>query len=899
MRRLLISLALLISTGYSCAVGLSAAEVEAIAGQPFGVARLDLRIPPEDAGVLPGSSAYTISEAQGRVLYPAFSRGVLQRVLGADAASPPFLTVYFLFRGSEPFEVAVATPSLQTVRIVPRAERPRMFDRSLRRWFRQYRASMRQQGDASDYPPLVETYLASMLARRLQLNEPLLDRISGNLHSSGQQPSEGTKTLELLTGVERLHLETLRATSQGTGIETERATLPVPEEIPWRHPAATASNEESGVEPMAMHVPEECFYVRFGTFTNYLWMDNLLSDYGGDVGSMITARGHNANMTQRGQRRLGLKQSALAEIVGPQIVADVAFIGRDTYGAQGAAMGILFQAKSTTLLGIDLTAQRNEALEKEKENGATEETLEIAGHEISFMSTPDNAFRSFYAVDGDFHLVTTSRAIVERFLEAGRGRGALGDSEPFRYARSIMPLEREDTVFIYFSSAFFEGLLSPQYQVELERRLKATTDIELIKMARWAAALEGQPNETIDDLIRADVLPRGFGQRPDGSGPLFTEEGVIDSMRGAQGSFLPVPDVPFRAVTPAEQSRYAARAEYYRQNWQQMDPLMVAVKRYALDEVGRERITIDAHIAPLDDGKYRWLMSSLGEPTTSELVRPDDTLVLVQAAMRGGLLFPGVPAHTMFLGIQDNLPLTDHQPGGLLKTLQLVRSTPGFLGAWPKPGFLDLLPFGLGGQPDAQGFSQLLFGIWRWQGSGFSILSMDPGILGAASRQLGFRDTDDPAQIKVVVGDLSQALFADRLRSLNYKRARTVSVANVNFMHTLTQQLGVPREAAKNVAEDLLNAQLQCTLGGDYELRTVAGQPVWYSTGWPERADNIVPDDYRSPILQWFRGLNAGLTKYADRLIVRAHIDMQRKEREKSAGIPRFDFLRGTADTGE
>ena len=507
--------------------------------------------------------------------------------MGADAAAPGFVTAYFLFRGTEPFDVTVATPSVQTFRITPRADRPRVFDRELRRWWRFYRAAMRQQRDESDYPPLVETYLASMLARRLKLDDPLIDRIQKRLSGNDRSPSEGQKTIELLTGVERLRLETLRATSLGSGIETEQATVSIPEEIPWRQPAPPSTDSE--IEPIAMHVPEECFYVRYGTFLNYLWMENLLNDYGGDIGSMVTARGHRTGVTDRAQRRLGLKQSALAEILGPQVISDVAFIGRDTYGGQGAAMGIMFQAKSTTLLKIDLTAQRNEALASEKENGATEETLKILGQDVSFMSTPDNAFRSFYAIDGDFHLVTTSRAIVERFLEVGQGQGALGTSEEFRYARSTIPLDREDTIFVFFSSMFFESLLSPQYQIELERRLKATTDIELIKMARWAAYLEGKPNETIDDLIRGDLLPRGFGRRPDGSGPIVMDDRIIDSMRGAPGSFMPVPDVPFRAVTPGEHSRYVARANYYRQNWRQMDPLMVAVKRYALDDGGRER----------------------------------------------------------------------------------------------------------------------------------------------------------------------------------------------------------------------------------------------------------------------------------------------------------------------
>ena len=202
---------------------------------------------------------------------------------------------------------------------------------------------------------------------------------------------------------------------------------------------------------------------------------------------------------------------------------------------------------------------------------------------------------------------------------------------------------------------------------------------------------------------------------------------------------------------------------YYEQNWQQMDPLLVAIKRYALADQDRERITIDAFVSPLNDTKYAWILSSLGEPTKYQLMPPTDNIVSVEAAVRGGLLFPRVPAHTLFLGIQDHVPLARYTPDSVLRLLQIIRTVPGFLGAWPKPGFLDLLPFRLAGEPDAQGFSQMLLGIWRWQGRGFSVLSMDPALLQDVSEQVGFVEVEDPAQIRVHIGDLSTARFGDWL----------------------------------------------------------------------------------------------------------------------------------------
>jgi len=170
--------------------------------------------------------------------------------------------------------------------------------------------------------------------------------------------------------------------------------------------------------------------------------------------------------------------------------------------------------------------------------------------------------------------------------------------------------------------AVFRGLVSPQYQIEMSRRLRATANLQLVKLAQLAATAEGKPADTIDQLIAAEVLPPGFGRNTDGSGPIVERDRVIDSLRGEQGSFTPIPDVELRGVTASEAERYSARALYYQENWRQMDPLMVGMKRYALGEGNIERLVIDANISPLAEEKYGWLMSMIGPPTDVRIVTP-------------------------------------------------------------------------------------------------------------------------------------------------------------------------------------------------------------------------------------------------------------------------------------
>jgi hypothetical protein len=219
-----------------------------------------------------------------------------------------------------------------------------------------------------------------------------------------------------------------------------------------------------------------------------------------------------------------------------------------------------------------------------------------------------------------------------------------------------------------------------------------------------------------------------------------------------------------------------------------------------------------------------------------------------------------------------------------------LQTTPGYLGAWPKTGFLDILPLGLGGtQPDAEGYSQLPLGIWRRQWDAFSVLSLDPDILAHATHYVGPEETGDLAQIRIHIGDLSQARLQTWVNNLNYTRAVQASMGNAKLLHLLSQQLAVPRDRALQVAEQLLDAQLVCPLSGQYQLDASAtAASLWASSAWPNPPDAGPPADYQAPVLQWLRGLDAGLTKLGDQVVLHAEMDIQRKAGEPKVQLPSF-----------
>ena len=852
-------------------------EVEAVAGRPFGVAYV-MFTPDEVAGPVE-IDRLLVNDSARRALYPALQQGVIGKLFGALApegggpAGRMHLT--FLFRGDEPFDVQIETPGRLNVRIVPTPGRRGEAGRLMARWWTGYQQALNSQTKDGDVPPLVKSYLLALHAGRMGLQLPADDGPT----------TETQRSLELMIGMEAMHDRVLRQTMLGPSEFDVVTDQPLPPPVTWPE-LGLANVQDATLEPIARHVPAECFYVRFGKFSNYLWMDDLIQEYSGNLGSMITLRGQSAPISQRGEKQLGLEKNAAGKLFGDSVIADVALIGRDTFLREGGAFGVLFQAKNSALLRNDLSGQQKRALGVEKENGASLEIVKIAGHDVSFLSTPDNRLRSFYAADGDFHLVTTSRAIVERFYEAGAGRGALADTAEFRNARQQMPLSREDTIFAYFSTAFFEGLLSPQYQIELHRRMQAITDLELVYLAQAAAAGEGVAATEIPDLVAAGFLPQGFGRRPGGSGPLITEKGMLDSLRGPRGTFIPVPDVKIEGVTKFEADRARIQLASFG-GLGKLDPWMVGVRRFALDDKGRERIHVDAHILPLDETKFGKWASMIGPPTTQMILPLSDDAITVQAGIRGGLVFPHVPPHIMFVGVKDLPAPGVGRSQGLLGMLQLAKSTPGYLGAWPKPGFMDMLPFGLAGRPDPFGFSQVpLINLWRWQGDAFSVLSFDPNILVGVAREVRMVDAEIPAQVRAHAGDLSQSQLTEFLNSLSYQRSLAASKGNAKFMHLLVQQFHTPLEQAKVTAERLIDAKLICPLGGEYAIRDQPGDRGWVSSKWT--VGGVRPPEYQSPLLGWFRGADLYLRKIEGGLFAHAELDMQRKP--VTATAPKLDL---------
>ena len=852
-----------------------AAEVEVYSGQPFGVGRVTLPVGGRAPAVPLEDERFTVASPDGRVLYPVLKeepvRRVLRRLLNIE--TPRNATIYFLFSGDGPLQLEAYSPLGQTIAVTP-TDNPAGHARLLAEWWQEYGNRWKSLRKDPQFPPVVENFLAANLARRLNLTLP--ETTPGLLDVFATQK----KAMDDLL-VTETHQLTLDQQLLAADAPAAAEIGPLPPPMPWFDidPPAPVEGQpaaEVPVEPIALHVPAECFYLRFGDFTNYLWFRDLNRKWQGDLANMFIRRGIDRAARDRLEQQLAIRESKLAKVLGPQVIADVAIIGLDPYMTHGAAIGILFQAKASPLLAADLVGQRREALKTFPD--ATETTIKIADRDVSLISTPGGEVRSYYVIDGDFHVVTTSRHLAQRFLQVGQGDRALAASAGFLHARQRIAFDRGDAVFAYISPEFFRALTSPAVWIESQRRARSLREMKLIDLARLEAAAEGVVATTPDELIATGFLPTNLSRRSDGSELKHTDAGPVDSLRGTPGRFLPVADMEVAGATPAEAAAYRTFGDRFRQEVGQTPPIAIGIRRTPLADGSGETMAAEVFAAPLDGVKLGRLPDMLGDPSDQRVGPVEGDLIRGELVLDAILPFPSgdsEPHHFFFAAHDFGAQLVARggrlSPAGPLSELAHI-----YWGTWPKPGLLKLFaPAELAEGPDPVPAPR---DAWQAKQGDFLLMSFQPEMVRQVLPELFVEQVERPAQVWLNVVDLTGTELSGVVNSLGYMRARETCVAACRLMNTLANQLHVPRDQCRGVAEKLMDGQFICPLGGEYEVvEVLGGQPAWTSTALaPENRFLLTqpPDDFTLPLLTWFKGLRADLQLGDAEISGHAEVDM-------------------------
>ncbi len=113
---------------------------------------------------------------------------------------------------------------------------------------------------------------------------------------------------------------------------------------------------------------------------------------------------------------------------------------------------------------------------------------------------------------------------------------------------------------------------------------------------------------------------------------------------------------------------------------------------------------------------------------------------------------------------------------------------------------------------------------------------------------------------------------------MGYGRSREASVAACRLMNTLTNQLHVPSDKCRGVAEELVDGKFVDPLGGEYRVvEVLGGQPAWTSTALAPQNQFLLtqpPADFQLPALTWFKGLRGELQLNEAALSGHVEIDM-------------------------
>ncbi|MCL2117328.1 MAG: hypothetical protein FWH27_02760 [Planctomycetaceae bacterium] len=929
MRNSLIIFCLILLTVLPHAVALG--QTEAVLGQPFGVGCIVLPILPNELSASRGLEEIQIYEQNNRVLYPIFEvREVPREVTQAfqNARRPigrlvgeildqtgTSIAVYFLFTGNQaPLNVTIVTNRSVTKTVTP-VQRPSRHRQLLQEWWGKYNKDASSLAETNDYPPVVREYLRTMLSYRLGLQRPVVkppiwDKLFYTELGFQLDPTaslfdaQAKRFFEPLQFVQPAQYDLPPALGELIQDSRDRELPPDPSSLV----------PHSDIEPIAFHVPAHCFYIRFGSYSNFTWLQDTTALWGGDMRNLIALRALNTRSDERLEQQLGLRQDALAKLFGDAVIDDVAVIGTDLFFEEGASFGLLFRARNSVLLANDFNAKRRDLLRQNQSRRAVEKILDVQGQKVSAITSPDQHLRTFYVTMGEYHLVTRSEQLVRDFValhvpptDSQTPKPlSLGELPEFQQVREIMSVEDKATIFLYFSRPYFYNIVSPGYWIETQRRTTAASDIELLRLGGMTAAAEGHGSHADVDrwlqLLRTGgYIPRNFGPLPDGSDTILASwKDIRNSLRGERGSFVPVADMLPTHVTEAEYHAYEAMCRDFFENWGNLDPVIVSIKRTpgTSREGKTEHITIDARMAPLSRKNGETLQSQIGPPLEYQMAPVPGNFASFEISLAGNHFFgalrneapprePGEqmrPIEQLASDIVSGIVLKDKQMliGDLLA---------GYLGYVGQPGtLLKTWNVAFLQRDDASGYSRGVGGTWRRHFGQYTLYSRQRGVLDQVSPQLGFVPADYAAQLRVNIGNPLTAHIAPTLNRLGYLRTCDTSRGNLRLLNDLQTQFLINGPECKDVAEQLLGGELICPLGGQYVYQPYGdpafGMGRWHATalgttpsGNRQNASPQPPAGFLAPPLNWFRGGKFDALLSPDAVSIQAEFDMLLPER--------------------
>lgn len=897
-------------------IKLEKVAVETFLGEPFSTGTVELKFEPGHGPIIYPDQQLFLDATDKRAHYITFEL-FYQDQNSELTMMVDRIRVSFLLRGVGPCQVSLSSVDgllLDKQDIEPIRDDTRHGE-LLRQWWKQF--SVIPTGYGREQIELKESLL-DVLARRVQLPGPwpnIAEFNDGVNETSLEHQFE--RGIGMLFGIESVKLAMRADTTLSQSGRIEKADQSIPVHPVLQSVMIPNAPQDTWIEPIAMHVPAECFYLRTGSIANYREFRRFLVGWGGNLNDIVSSGAVDHQSRERIEGQLGISPDQLTTEASEKLISDVALIGCDPMFDDGASIGILFQARDSKGLASILKGQRNQARARVPESAERRITLD--GHNVSFLASDDHRIRSYYAIDGDFHLVTNSFHLLTRFFQAGDGTQSLGKLNEFRYARDqinqIAKKNRQQPLaMLYLSDPFFQNLISPQYRIELTRRRQAAQELKQYQLALLVAKAEHVNAATTNQLIKSELLPAGFGTRPDGSYPILEKGKFRDSMRGTLGYFLPIPDVQLQRATQTEIHSYHQFVAQYREEWRRIDPVTVVFSRDHSGKDGLQQVALDIVITPYARQHYALLYQHLAPASAQRVAPMGDDLISLDTSIRAGLGSPS--SHLLYLGLRDDDVPYVFQNGQIILVDRAKGSTYAKRNSYaaispPSTGILQLLastfsrvqrqqddqavpaerplraPLRAVSTPNSILFSFLasyaiskssdaIKYVRSVSSNGFWMVASDNRALRqSVPDEIGLERIPASSQVRLRVKSLTNSKVEPYIQAYTYLASRKASCDNARFLNDVTSWLQLPIEESRDSVEAVMGAQLRCPLGGDFRLSEADSHSYWAGTQWAGTsyfAETKAPTSWKFAFLEWLRGLD--LRFDIDQTTLRAHIDM-------------------------
>ena len=872
-------------------------------GAPFGVARIEFAERGEGQQKLRERASHYISAGGGQTLYSAVKYYPAVTASKRRDAAPARVVCWFLFHDETPETLTLSYDNKSVVQDFLLEWDDHDADRMklLQAWWNQY--TLIAPPESSPELQLVNQYFPAMLARRLGFKDPSSHRSSTPASSL---ETEFERTVGLLFGFESIRLAMMAGERTTPAQRAEAAVANLPEPLRINSVRIPHVADDVRSEPLAMCVPEECFYLRCFRVGNYFWIRNLVQGWGGSLDGIVATPAADYKVREKIERQLALNTNSLLEAGIDDQITDCALIGLDPFFKDGAGLGVLFEEKNGGNLAEIIQNQRKQVLTTEN---ATEVAVTIQGRTVQKLFTEHHQIRSFYLQVGNYHFVTNSEVLALRFIEAHQGVRCLGNLNEYRYSLAQNQQDQSSLAWLYLPDPFFRNITKPEYRIELERRRMACEDLITLQLAHVAAIAEGHEDLSAESLLQLGFLAEGFNQRPDGYRMESINGAFHDSHRGMHGTFLPIADMGITRCTLSERQAYEGFKTAYQKEWRTMDPVMLTFHRSPSTRPDRENVVLNIRITPYAQEEYRFLQQFLARsPGNVRHAMPPGGLMSVS----GQLVFGGTNYMTQIGLVDETIPFVMErgalrrtgkgafksfartnafalvEPGnqeGIRLAIEFMRNVQSRQvrvnnASRPAPVPINLASFIVSLLSMDSILDDLIKTHSQSNGKA-TVLRTDATIGENVLKHMRSETTPRPAQLFMQLGDVAASRVFEYLRAYTYVSSRRTSGGDAASLNRIACMLQEESSDVRLRLEQTFGAVFRCPAGGTYQLSdNDAGASIWTSSAWQkpdQRDETAVPDDYQFPFLTWLRGMNLECTLTQTTLQSRLELDLARR----------------------